>query len=101
MNTPHERLGLARKASGYQTAKDFAQAHGINYSTYRAHESGKNAIAQSTAEHYAALLKIEPEWLLFGKETRPDLLDKLIRSSTAHISHQSRSFFGFLISGCH
>jgi transcriptional regulator with XRE-family HTH domain len=81
MNKPSERLKLARQAAGYVTAKNFAEANNIKYSTYRCHENGENAISQATAEHYAALLKIEPEWLLFGKESQPDFLDKLIRKT--------------------
>lgn len=81
MNKPFERLKLARQAAGYETAKDFAEANNIKYSTYNCHENGENGISQSIAEHYAALLKIEPEWLLFGKESQPEFLDALLRKS--------------------
>lgn len=63
---PHERLAEARKSAGYETAQDAAEALGVKYPTYAAHENGSRQFAQSAAL-YAKRFKTTIDWLLLGK----------------------------------
>ena len=53
-----KRLKIARIASGYKTAKDFAAQHDIPNTTYSQHESGKRALSVENLCNYASLLNI-------------------------------------------
>lgn len=61
------RLKIARIASGYRTAKDFAEEHNISNSTYSQHETGKRQINIDTLVKYAELISVNPSWLVSGK----------------------------------
>lgn len=70
--TPNERLRDLRIKAGYDTAADFARAHGINEYTYRAHEGGGRAIKPDTAQRYARILGVKWTWLLSGEGDEPE-----------------------------
>ncbi len=63
------RLRSARKTAGFKTAKAFASAHHIPYSTYAQYETGKRSIPVDTLIQYSQLLSIDPLWLLMGKKS--------------------------------
>jgi phage repressor protein C with HTH and peptisase S24 domain len=63
------RLMEARKAAGYETAKEFADKNDIPQSTYALHEGGKRSLNRdNTLNKYAELLGVRPAWLQFGEE---------------------------------
>lgn len=62
-----KRLKMVRIASGYRTAREFVQAHDIPVSTYSQHERGERTLTLENVAYYAALLKLEPSWLITGK----------------------------------
>jgi hypothetical protein len=75
------RLRLARRLSGFRTAKEAANNYGWKRSTYYAHENGQNRISKLNAKVYAAAFGISDSWLWTG-ESRSGLgpaFDKLIR----------------------
>ena len=67
MGTRGERLKKARIDAGYRTAKDAADALGIPYPTYAAHENGSRLYESDVATVYARKFKVPMEWLLTGK----------------------------------
>lgn len=71
MIEPHERLGEARRAAGYATATDAAQAMGVPAPGYIHHENGTRGLGRQ-AERYARFFRVSLEWLLTGRgEMRP------------------------------
>ncbi|NTF35536.1 LexA family transcriptional regulator [Agrobacterium rubi] len=69
-NNAHTRLEQARKAAGYQTAREAAEALGVAYPSYAAHENGQRGLAR-VAERYAKFFKVSLDWLLTGKGSGP------------------------------
>jgi phage repressor protein C with HTH and peptisase S24 domain len=69
-NTAHTRLEIARKAAGYQTAREASEALGVAYPSYAAHENGQRGLAR-VAERYAKFFKVSLDWLLTGKGPGP------------------------------
>ena len=72
----NDRLKAARAAAGYRTAKEFADTHGIETSTYSNHESGARGIRQPTADRYVDFLApnlagISADWIRFGDGPPP------------------------------
>lgn len=67
MDTPNERLRLAREAAGFATAVDAADALGVPRSTYIGHENGHRGFPAKRAPTYARRFKVSEEWLLYGK----------------------------------
>lgn len=68
----HERLRAARKAAGYATAKDAAEAFGWNRNTVTSNENGNRTFSRESAERYASAYRVDLGWLLTGKgEMRP------------------------------
>lgn len=65
-NNVHTRLEQARKNAGYATAREAAEALGVSYPTYAAHENGQRGLARA-AERYAKFFKVSIDWLLTGK----------------------------------
>lgn len=63
----HERLALARKEAGYDTATDAAAALGVNYATYAGHENGSSGFKYETGAKYARRFKVRFEWLMLGQ----------------------------------
>lgn len=66
MQTAADRLKWARERAGYETAKSFADAHGIPQGTYANHESGGRGLREKPARRYARLLDVSAAWLLTG-----------------------------------
>lgn len=67
MNNAGDRLRAARVKSGYDSAKQAAEAMGVPVATYVQHESGVRGIPATRAERYAHFFRTTPEWLLYGK----------------------------------
>lgn len=65
MNTPGSRLREARKRLG-MSANDLAVHVGRSASAVRNQENGTNGIPSDLAAQYAAVLGVEPQWLLYG-----------------------------------
>ncbi len=68
------RLRKARKLRGYKSARAFAIEQQIPESTYSQHETGKRSLSPETVLRYCECLRVEPGWLLTGREASPDLL---------------------------
>lgn len=79
-----KRLKIARIASDFKTAKEFAEKNKIPVTTYSQHERGVRALSIENLINYAALTKIDPSWLLTGEgnpcesEDFPDLEKRII-----------------------
>lgn len=74
----HERLKAARERM-YETAVEAAQAMGVNYQTYAAHENGSRGLRRDAATRYAKFFNISLEYLLTGRKNiggKPDLSGK-------------------------
>lgn len=63
--TPGGRLRAMRKVR-HLTVDQLAERSNRSQSTVRAHENGQNGIKPDAAEAYASVLKVAPEWILFG-----------------------------------
>ncbi|CAN7306025.1 XRE family transcriptional regulator [Phenylobacterium sp. LjRoot164] len=71
MSTLGERLQIARKARGYETATDAAVALGIPVATYTQHENGRRGFPAKRAPQYARAFGVTTDWLLFGRGDGP------------------------------
>lgn len=67
MDTPADRLKLAREKAGYETAKAAAEAMGVAVATYIQHENGSRGIPATRAERYGRFFRVAPEWLLYRR----------------------------------
>lgn len=67
VDTPSERLKLARMRAGWADGKKAALAHGWKYDTYKNHESGARGLKRSQAEIYAKAFDVSVSWLLTGE----------------------------------
>lgn len=63
----HERLKAARERM-FETAAEAAQAMGVNYQTYAAHENGSRGLRRDAAMRYAKFFNISLEYLLTGRK---------------------------------
>lgn len=68
MTTVAERLRKTREAAGYESASDFARAHGFTEPTYRAHENGTRNPGASALKQYARALGVDWRWLMLGDD---------------------------------
>ena len=75
MDTPAERLRIARIRAGFETAKEAAEAMGFPVSTYLAHENGSRGYPASKAFTYARKFKVREQWLLYGVGPAPGETD--------------------------
>jgi len=73
MELPSDRLKQARLAAGYPKASHAAEAFGVPLATYQQHENGIRGFPARRAAKYASLLKVAPEWLLYGHGKGPSL----------------------------
>lgn len=62
-----DRLRHAREKKGFETAKEFAEKHGIPQPTYAMHEKGTRGLQREVVKRYAGLLGINEVWLLTGE----------------------------------
>ena len=66
------KLRLARQAAGYESAKQFADALGVEAPTYRYWERGAAAPNLTMLTRICQLLDVEPNDLLaYGRKARP------------------------------
>jgi SOS-response transcriptional repressor LexA len=79
METPAQRLKLAREKAGYTSAKAGADALGIKEAGYRHHENGTRDISYRAAQRYAKFFKTTAEWLIDGAKEEEDLGPKQAR----------------------
>jgi len=70
MKTVGQRLREAREVAGYRSAREAADAIGIAYPTYAAHENDSRGLRRDSAEVYARRFKVSIDWLLTGKGNR-------------------------------
>lgn len=96
METPAERLKMARKNAGYATAKDASDAFGWKYVTYNAHECGGRGIKQAAAERYGRAFRVKPHWILFGGDEAGQIQELTIRAGDLTES-QMRAALGPLL----
>src|SRR6185503_13745890 len=67
VQTPADRLKIAREALGYKSALSFAEAKELTVSTYGSHENGTRNLTNSAAQRYAPLLNVDWKWLMFAE----------------------------------
>lgn len=60
----HERLALARKQAGFESATDAAEALNVPYPTYAGHENGSSGFRAKAGAKYARRFKVRFEWLM-------------------------------------
>jgi len=75
MNTPSERLKIARSNAGWENGKLAAKHHGWKYSTYKTHESGGRNFDIRQAREYATAYGVTVGWLLNGEDEISTLVD--------------------------
>ncbi len=83
LDAPHDRLKAARIAARFDTAREFAERHGVQAATYGHHERGApvhggtgRGLTRRTAGRYADLLgrylaPVTADWLLLGRGEPP------------------------------
>lgn len=69
MDSMADRLMKARADAGYASAAEAVRAFGWIASTYYGHENGRVKIPRDAAYKYARAFKVDPSWLLYGKNT--------------------------------
>ena len=74
MTGMNDRLRLARKKAGFDSASQAAKRFGWAVSTYIAHENGQNLYDADAAEIYAKAFNVGAEWLLLGIDRGNDPL---------------------------
>ncbi len=74
--SPAQRLKSARKAAGYRTVTEAAEAIGANPNTLSSHENGNRSFPVGTARVYAQAFNVHANWLLFGEDDEQSVLDK-------------------------
>lgn len=67
VDTPHERLKLARIRAHYRDGKHAADTHGWNYEAYKKHENGDRGISIERAEEYAKAFHVSASYILTGE----------------------------------
>lgn len=76
METTADRLKQARQNAGYQSAREAADALGVNYTTYGQHENGTRGVPSRAAEKYARKFKVSLDWLISGNASSLTMLNK-------------------------
>jgi phage repressor protein C with HTH and peptisase S24 domain len=70
-----QRLRDARFEAGFERASEAAEAFGWPYDGYKHHENGTRDYGAAAAARYARAFKVNPAWLLYGREPkRPNSL---------------------------
>lgn len=90
MTTPDERLKLARINAGFHSARSACEALGWTYPSYGHHENGTRGFNFGHAEKYGRAFKVDPVWLLTGKN-KPKWLDEK-KYGEAPIYHKHKIF---------
>ena len=81
MSTMGDRLREAREKAGL-TIEEMARAVGAKVPTYTQHENGTRNYPAKKAAKYAEFLRTTPEWLLYGRKTKPQLVPVPIPTET-------------------
>ena len=81
MGTMGERLREARERAGL-TIEEMARAVGAKVPTYTQHENGTRNYPAKKAAQYAEFLRTTPEWLLYGRKTKPQLVPVPVPTET-------------------
>lgn len=70
MQEPKERLKQARKAAGFESPTDAANAfpRDVNKNTLISHENGNRPISRKAAEKYGELFGVKAGWILFAED---------------------------------
>lgn len=96
MQTPYERLQIARRLAEYEEATEAAKAMGVPVATYLGHENGSRGFKRN-AERYAQFFRVSYEWLMTGKgEPRPTSLDARARALPPEERRQLLEYFEYL-----
>jgi phage repressor protein C with HTH and peptisase S24 domain len=66
LETPHQRLRLAREQAGFPRASDAARAMAIEEPTYLGHENGSRGLSRAAAR-YARFFHVSLDWLIGGR----------------------------------
>jgi hypothetical protein len=81
-----QRLGTARKAAGYTSARSAAIECGWPESSYRSHENGSRKIGDDDARKYIARFQADgakgftAQWVIFGPDDDTDQsLDEMLK----------------------
>lgn len=82
MSTMGERLREARERAGL-SLEEMAKAVGAKLPTYTQHENGTRNFPASKAARYAEFLRTTPEWLLYGRKTKPQIVPITVPVETA------------------
>lgn len=83
----HERLALARRQAGFETAADAARALGISYPTYAGHENGSSGFKNEAGDQYARKFKVRFEWLMIGRGPMRSEVDAALSDPTIAAFH--------------
>lgn len=68
------RLKQARRTAGFHTAGEAAEALGVEYPTYAAHENGSRKFDLETAALYARRYRVSLDWLISGRGEGPEMI---------------------------
>lgn len=68
-----DRLRAARIKADFTSVKEAAEALGMKYQTYAAHENGNRAILQEDLAKYARRYHVSIDWLVTGKGSKDDI----------------------------
>ena len=86
MSEMHERLAIARREAGFQTATAAAEALGVREPTYLGHENGSRGFKRDSADNYARRFGVSLEWLLTGKGPKQRQLRPLDTESDRQVN---------------
>lgn len=73
MSTMGDRLREARERAGL-SIEEMARAVGAKVPTYTQHENGIRNYPAKKAAQYAEFLRTTPEWLLYGRKSKPQIV---------------------------
>lgn len=72
MQTPGERLRLARTSAGFDTIAEAARSKRFHRQNLADHEAGRRRIGPDQALLYAKAFQVDARWILFGHENVED-----------------------------
>lgn len=87
----HIRLKAARKAAGFKSANDFADAINVPRTTYSQHERGDRNIKDTSLENYALHLGVNETWLRTGAGSAFKDLEKQVNVDNSVLEEELRS----------
>ena len=97
MSVQSDRLEMARKRAGFDTASDAARAMGVPVQTYLAHENGSRAFDVETALKYARKFQVPIGWLAGGAGEPSDApVDRIYSELSPEAQKQALDYLKFL-----